>query len=73
MATAKLAALSALSFQILEFPIPNAMEGSAVIKVEAASICGSDQHFVKGTYDKPNNLGTNCWKKLSNSDLGQTR
>ena len=54
MAKAKLAALTGVyEYEILEFPIPDPMEGSLVIKVEAASICGSDQHFVKAGSDKP--------------------
>jgi threonine dehydrogenase-like Zn-dependent dehydrogenase len=69
MTTGKLAALTGpYQFQIMEFPVPQAMEGSVVIKVEAASICGSDQHFVKGNYEKPNNLGHEFTGKII--DLG---
>ncbi len=54
MTKGRLAALKGpWEYDILEFPVPQAMEGSLVIKVEAASICGSDQHFVKAGYYKP--------------------
>ena len=53
MTTGKLAALMNHDFQILEYPVPDPMEGSLVIKVEAASICGSDAHIIKFDVPKP--------------------
>lgn len=53
MATGKLAALMNHEFQILEFPVPQAMESGVVIKVEAAAICGSDGHMIKFDIPKP--------------------
>lgn len=35
------------SMEIKEYPIPEAKEDGAVIKIETFCICGSDQHFVK--------------------------
>lgn len=53
MTKGKLAALFNHEFQILEFPVPKPMDGSLVIKVEAASICGSDAHIIKMDVPKP--------------------
>jgi threonine dehydrogenase-like Zn-dependent dehydrogenase len=58
MTKAKLAALTGVyQFDIMEFPVPQAMEGSLVIKTEAATICGSDQHSVRLGVEKPRNIG----------------
>jgi threonine dehydrogenase-like Zn-dependent dehydrogenase len=55
---AKLAALTGVyEFEVMEFPVPKAMEGSLVIKTEAASICGSDLHDVRVGVKKPRNIG----------------
>lgn len=35
------------SMDIKEYPVPEAKEDGAVIKIETFCICGSDQHFVK--------------------------
>ncbi len=53
METGKLAALMNHQFQIMEFPVSDAMEGGLVIKVEAASICGSDAHVIKFDLPQP--------------------
>lgn len=58
MEKAKLAALTGIyQFEVMEFPVPTAMEGSLVIKTEAATICGSDQHSVRVGVNKPRNIG----------------
>jgi threonine dehydrogenase-like Zn-dependent dehydrogenase len=58
MNNAKLAALIGVyEFEIMEFPVPKAMEGSLVIKTEAASICGSDLHSVRAGVKNPRNIG----------------
>jgi threonine dehydrogenase-like Zn-dependent dehydrogenase len=58
MAMGKLAALSGVyKFDILEYPVPRAMEGSLVIKTEAAAICGSDLHGIRSGTEKPKNIG----------------
>ena len=56
---AKLAALRGYyDIEIQEHPIPEPMEDGLVIKVEAACICGSDQHFVRmESVPRPGNLG----------------
>ncbi len=35
------------SMEIQEYPVPQAREDGAVIKIQSFGICGSDQHFVK--------------------------
>ncbi len=35
------------SMEVKEYPVPEAKEDGAVIKIETFCICGSDQHFVK--------------------------
>lgn len=35
------------SMEIQEYPVPEAKEDGAVLKIETFCICGSDQHFVK--------------------------
>ncbi len=35
------------SMEIQEYPVPEARDDAAVIKIETFCICGSDQHFVK--------------------------
>ena len=38
---------------IKEYPVPKAADDGLVIQVEAALICGSDGHFIKGKPDAP--------------------
>ena len=41
------------SFEIKEYPVPEAKDDGAVIKIESFAICGSDQHFVKLPGSRP--------------------
>jgi threonine dehydrogenase-like Zn-dependent dehydrogenase len=55
---AKIAALSGVfKFDIMDYPVPKAMEGSLVIKTEAAAICGSDLHGARRGAEKPRIIG----------------
>lgn len=38
-------------FALLEFPVPEAEPGAAVVRITMANVCGSDLHIWRGTYD----------------------
>ncbi|MBO09726.1 MAG: zinc-binding alcohol dehydrogenase, partial [Planctomycetaceae bacterium] len=38
-------------FDLLEFPVPEAQPGAAVVRITMANVCGSDLHIWRGTYD----------------------
>tara|TARA_B100000029_G_scaffold458445_1_gene487866 strand:- start:42 stop:1166 length:1125 start_codon:yes stop_codon:yes gene_type:complete len=38
-------------FALMEFPVPEAEPGAAVVRITLANVCGSDLHIWRGTYD----------------------
>ena len=38
-------------FELREFPVPEPEPGAVVVKVQIASVCGSDMHIWRGEYD----------------------
>ena len=56
--TAKVAVFKGpYDLEISEYPIPDVDDEGILIKIEAASICGSDAHTIKGTPVEPTCIG----------------
>jgi threonine dehydrogenase-like Zn-dependent dehydrogenase len=43
--------------EIRSYPLPDVKDDGMLVKVEAASICGSDGHGIKGTPPRPSSIG----------------